>query len=142
MALCLSAISFGPEQRLLRGRCMRHGGRRPGVISSSPFQRRMKGSTWGEHLRLHIEDHSGDKGAKAHLFCGLGGGIREVVHVTVAGDAEANQLQAAQLHPPSERPSSVILASRGQIFSCSQGISSMSSRIAAQQRHGQVGVAV
>ena len=72
---------------------------------------------------------------------GLGGGIREVVHVIVAGDAEADQLQAAQL----DSPANILLGDfgfQGPDLLLQPGHQLHVVGIAAQKCHGQVSVAV
>ena len=114
-----------------------HGGGDQGVA----FPAADEGLDLGQKLGLHIEDHSGYESPQAHLpgcFCGR---IRVVVHVTIAGYAVADLLQAAQLDPPAD----VLLGETGL-----QGPDLLLEPwhklhvvgIAAQQGHGQMGVAV
>ena len=85
-----------------------------------------EGLNLAEYLRPHIEDHAGDERPQAHFFGGKGRYIRVVVHVVVA--VVPKRISSRQpSFTPQRISSSVKRASRGQVFSCSQAFSSMSS---------------
>lgn len=111
-----------------------------------PYQRIIlppvdEGLDLGEKLGLHIEDHARDKRPQPHLLCRRSSRIREIVHIIITGDAESDQLQAAELHPPVD----ILLSQprlQGPDLLLQPGHQLHVVGIAPQEAHCQVGMAV
>ena len=123
---------------------------RAGISGMWPYSRRDEliafpapdeGLYLREEFGPHIEDHAGYESSQAHLPCSLGRLIRKVVHVRVAGDAEANQLQTAKFHAPTD----VFCRQPGFQWPDllpQPGHQLHIIRVATQESHGQVSVTI